>query len=150
MPARRSNATCALPNSPWRPMQAKITRRWMPWRSWPPSAPLCPTGKATERGRIVQNIFVKYYAGSLQPYLAQVDQRGQAWSSSLRSLSSVTQIPPATLQYLQRLSGQEASLWADFQQATARHVRSWQEVLNSCGLAPGQSGWNGNAASADQ
>jgi hypothetical protein len=112
--------------------------------------PLCPTGKATERGRIVQNIFVKYYAGGLQPYLAQVDQRGQAWSSSLRSLSSVTQIPVATRKYLQQLSGNEASLWADFQQATARHVRSWQELLNSCALAPGQSGWKGNAASADQ
>ncbi|MDO9618292.1 MAG: DUF3080 family protein [Pseudomonas sp.] len=112
--------------------------------------PLCPTGKATERARIVQNIFVKYYAGSLQPYLAQVDQRGQTWSSSLRSLSNVTQIPPATQQYLQSLSGQEASLWADFQHATARHVRSWQELLNSCALAPGQSGWTGNAASANQ
>jgi hypothetical protein len=112
--------------------------------------PLCPTGKATERGRIAQNIFVKYYAGSLQPYLAQVDQRAQAWSSSLRSLSSVAQVPVATRQYLDSLSDQEASLWADFQQATARHVRSWQDLLNSCGLAPGQSGWNGNAASEDQ
>ena len=112
--------------------------------------PLCPTGRATERARIVQNIFVKYYAGSLQPYLARVDQRGQSWSSSLRSLSGVAQIPPATRQYLHNLSGPEASLWANFQQATARHVRSWQELLNSCGLAPGQSGWTGNAANADQ
>ncbi|PKM26004.1 MAG: DUF3080 domain-containing protein [Gammaproteobacteria bacterium HGW-Gammaproteobacteria-13] len=112
--------------------------------------PLCPTGQATQGARIAQNIFVKYYAGSLQPYLAQVDQRGQLWSSSLRNLSSVAQIPQATRQYLHSLSGPEASLWADFQQATARHVRSWQELLNSCGLAPGQSGWTGNAASADQ
>ncbi|MCZ4322504.1 DUF3080 family protein [Pseudomonas anguilliseptica] len=112
--------------------------------------PLCPTGKATERARIVQNIFVKYYAGSLQPYLAQVYQRGQAWSSSLRSLSGVAQIPPATREYLHNLSGPEASLWADFQQATARHVRSWQDVLNRCGLAPGQSGWTDQAASVDQ
>jgi hypothetical protein len=112
--------------------------------------PICPTGKATERGRIVQNIFVKYYAASLQPYLAQVDQRGQAWSHSLRSLSGVAQLPPATQQYLKLLSGPEASLWAGFQQATARHIRSWQRLLNSCGLAPGQSGWQGNAANADQ
>src|SRR3989338_8505797 len=112
--------------------------------------PLCPTGKATERARTLQNIFVKYYAGGLQPYLALVDQRGQAWSSSLRSLSGVAQVPPATRVYLQQLSSDEASLWADFQQATARHVRSWQTVLNSCGLAPGQSGWKGNTASADQ
>ncbi|WAC44293.1 DUF3080 family protein [Pseudomonas sp. SL4(2022)] len=77
------------------------------------------------------------------------DQGGQL-ISSLRSLSGVAQIPPATREYLQQLSGDEASLWADFQQATARHVRSWQDVLNSCGLAPGQSGWTGQAASVDQ
>jgi len=112
--------------------------------------PLCPTGKPTARARIVQNIFVKYYAGSLQPYLAQVDQRGQVWSASLRTLNSVTQIPPATRQYLQQLSDDKASLWADFQHATARHVRSWQDLLNSCGLAPGQSGWTGSTANADQ
>src|SRR3990167_720953 len=46
--------------------------------------PLCPTGQATARARIVQNIFVKYYAGSLQPYLAQVHRRGQSWSASPR------------------------------------------------------------------
>lgn len=111
--------------------------------------PICPTGKATERGRILQNIFVKYYAGGLQPYLAQVDQRGQSWSNSLRSLSNVAQVPPATQQYLHRLAADEASLWADFQLATALHVRSWQDLLNSCGLAPGQSGWHGSAANAE-
>ena len=111
--------------------------------------PVCPTGKATERGRILQNIFVKYYAGSLQPYLAQVDQRGQSWSDSLRSLSNVSQVPAATHQYLQSLSADQDSLWADFQKATVRHVRSWQDLLNSCGLAPGQSGWNGSAANAE-
>ncbi|MDX1297807.1 MAG: DUF3080 family protein [Pseudomonas sp.] len=112
--------------------------------------PVCPTGRATERGRILQNIFVKYYAGSMQPYLAQADQRGQAWSDSLRRLARVAQVPNATRQYLERLSADEHSLWAGFQQATVRHVRSWQDLLNSCGLAPGQSGWNGNAANADQ
>lgn len=112
--------------------------------------PLCPTGQATARARIVQNIFVKYYAGSLQPYLAQVHRRGQSWSASLRRLSSTAQIPAATRDYLLQLSAEDASLWADFERATARHVRSWQELLNSCGLAPGQSGWKGNSANADQ
>lgn len=111
--------------------------------------PLCPTGRATERGRILQNIFVKYYAGSLQPYLTQVDQRGHAWSSSLQSLSAVPQAPLTSRQYLQHLSGQDDSLWADFQLATARHVRSWQDLLGSCGLAPGQSGWAGTAVEAE-
>jgi len=112
--------------------------------------PLCPTGRATERGRIVQNIFVKYYAGSLQPYLAQVHQRGQQWRDNLRTLSRVAESPEASRQYLESLSAADHSLWAAFEQATARHVQSWQSLLNSCGLAPGQSGWQGHADSSAQ
>ena len=103
--------------------------------------PICPLGQATPRGRILQNIFVKYYAGALQPYLAEIDQRGQRWSRSLRQLAAAEEIPPAMREYLSNLAGAESSLWADFQQATARHVRAWQTTLKSCGLAPGQAGW---------
>ena len=103
--------------------------------------PVCPLGQATPRGRILQNIFVKYYAGALQPYLTEVDQRGQRWSHSLRQLSAANDIPPAMRDYLISLAGDESSLWVDFQRATARHVRAWQTTLKSCGLAPGQAGW---------
>lgn len=112
--------------------------------------PICPQGQATPRGRILQNIFVKYYAGALQPYLAQVHQRGLSWSSSLRQLGAAAEVPAATRNYLLNLAGPEQSLWVDFQAATARHVRVWQDSLNSCGLAPGQSGWKGEAANANQ
>ena len=112
--------------------------------------PLCPTGQATERGRIAQNIFIKYYAGSLQPYLAQVDQRGQGWSNSLQQLTQTPAIPTSTRDYLHTLAAQQDSLWADFRAATALHVRRWQALLNSCGLAPGQSGWTGQSANTDQ
>ena len=108
--------------------------------------PVCPLGRATERGTILQTIFVKFYAGSLQPYMALVDQRGQSWSGSLRRLAQVREIPPAMQNYLLRLSAEEDSLWADFQAATDRHVRIWQKMLGSCGLAPGQPGWKPQAS----
>lgn len=104
--------------------------------------PLCPLGQATPRGRILQNIFVKFYAGGLQPYLAKVDQRGQQWQSALLQLQRIDGIPPATRKHLQRLAGEQDSLWQDFRAATARHVKAWQALLNSCGLAPGQAGWS--------
>jgi hypothetical protein len=104
--------------------------------------PLCPVGQATPRGRILQNIFIKFYAGSLQPYLAQVDQRGQQWQAALLKLQRIDGIPTATREHLQRLAGEQDSLWQDFRVATARHVKAWQTLLNSCGLAPGQAGWN--------
>jgi hypothetical protein len=114
------------------------------------SRPACPLGQATERGRILQNIFIKYYAGSLQPYLAQVHQRAQPWREHLQALQQLEGMPSASRVYLQRLSGDTDSLWSAFNAATARHVQAWQKTLNSCGLAPGQSGWTGNADSADQ
>lgn len=104
--------------------------------------PLCPLGQATPRGRILQNIFVKFYAGGLQPYLAKVDQRGQQWQAALLQLQRIDGIPAATREHLQRLAGEQDSLWQDFRAATARHVKAWQALLNSCGLAPGQAGWN--------
>ncbi|NQD91735.1 DUF3080 family protein [Pseudomonas sp. CrR25] len=112
--------------------------------------PACPQGRPTPRGRILQNVFVKFYAGALQPYLAQVHQRGQRWSNSLRQLSAAPRIPAATRAYLLGLAGPERSLWQDVETATTRHVRAWQTTLKSCGLAPGQAGWDGQAASADQ
>lgn len=105
--------------------------------------PLCPLGQATPRGRIQQNIFIKFYAGGLQPYLAQVDQRGQQWQAALLQLQRIDGIPSATHEHLQRLAGEQGSLWQDFRTATARHVKAWQALLNSCGLAPGQAGWSG-------
>jgi len=111
--------------------------------------PLCPLGKATPRGRILQNIFVKFYAGGLQPYLAQVDQRGQQWQAALHHLQRVEGIPLATREHLQRLAGEQDGLWQAFRAATARHVKAWQTVLNSCGLAPGQTGWKGAGRDAE-
>jgi hypothetical protein len=107
------------------------------------SRPLCPLGQATPRGRILQNIFVKFYAGGLQPYLAQVDQRGQQWQAALLQLQGIEGIPTGTREHLLRLAGEQDSLWQDFRTATARHVKAWQTLLNSCGLAPGQAGWSG-------
>jgi hypothetical protein len=112
--------------------------------------PVCPLGQATPRGRILQNIFVKYYAGALQPYLAEVDQRGQRWNRSLRRLLVADAIPPAMRDYLSSLADTEASLWDDFQRATARHVRAWQATLKSCGLAPGQAGWESDAIGGER
>lgn len=112
--------------------------------------PICPQQRATRQARILQNVFVKFYAGGLQPYLAKVDQRGKRWSASLLQMSEIEQIPPTLQQYLLTLAGPDNSLWTQFEQATKRHVKAWQDTLKSCGLAPGQSGWVGAADKAAQ
>lgn len=109
--------------------------------------PICPLGQATRRAHILQNIFVKYYAGALQPYLAEVDRRGERWARSLNTLADLPHAPVAVRTYLAHLAASRHSLWADFQAANARHVKAWQQTLNSCGLAPGQPGWRDRIAS---
>ncbi len=107
--------------------------------------PACPLGRPTPRGRLLQNLFVKYYAGQLQPYLAEVHQRGRRWSEALQRLATAPQAPPATRDYLLRLAGGQDSLWSGFEAATQRHVQAWQDTLRACQLAPGQSGWQPGA-----
>lgn len=103
---------------------------------------LCPLGQPTERSRILFNVFVTFYAGEIQPYLAQVQRLGQPWQQRLRELAEVPGIPGATHTYLQSLVGDTDSLWADYQTQLTAHSTAWQEVLGRCQLRPGQPGWD--------
>ncbi|HSP31109.1 MAG TPA: DUF3080 family protein, partial [Halomonas sp.] len=103
---------------------------------------LCPLGKPTQRSQILLNVFVTFYAGEIQPYLAQVQRLGQPWQQSLSELNQVQAIPASTKDYLQVLVGPEQSLWARYQQQLTAHSKAWQEVLGQCQLRPGQPGWD--------
>ncbi len=102
---------------------------------------LCPLGQPTPRSQILLNVFVTFYAGEIQPYLAQVQRLGQPWQQSLSELAQVPAIPQDTKAYLQALVGSEDSLWARYQQQLAAHSAAWQDVLGRCQSSPGQSGW---------
>lgn len=109
---------------------------------------LCPLGQPTQRSQILLNVFVTFYAGEIQPYLAQVQRLGQPWQQSLNELAQVQAIPDATAAYLQALVVSERSLWARYQQELAAHSSAWQEVLGQCQLRPGQPGWEKRATDA--
>lgn len=102
---------------------------------------LCPLGQPTPRSQILLNVFVTYYAGEIQPYLAQVQRLGQPWQQSLDQLAQVPAIPESTKSYLQALAGPEDALWTRYQQQLAAHSSAWQDVLGRCQSSPGQSGW---------
>ncbi|MCJ8169169.1 DUF3080 family protein [Atopomonas sediminilitoris] len=108
--------------------------------------PLCPLGRATPPARIAQNVMIKYFAGQLQPYLARVDQRGQRWHGLIQQWRAQ---PGATAAFEAYLASLER-LWQRYQQAQHTHIQAWQDTLRACQLAPGQSGWVGNAAKAAQ
>lgn len=103
--------------------------------------PLCPGGYDNPRAQAVLRVFQRYYAGQLQPYLAEVEQQGQAWQQALQALRQTPGIPPALNEYLARLSATEHSLWQSFQASRQAHVEHWQALLRSCQMAPGQPRW---------
>lgn len=111
----------------------------------PAARQLCPLGKPNSRSRVLLNVFVLFYAGEIQPYMAQIQRLGEPWQQSISALAGVPAIPAATNEYLQTLVGNEHSLWQHYQQQIAAHSDAWQEVLGACQMRPGQPGWQSAA-----
>lgn len=101
--------------------------------------PLCFNGRSNPKATIVKNVFTKYYAGELQPYMARVDQQGRRWLAlNNRLLSQFSRVPTAMQRYQQQALSLEDSdsVWQQYIQARNRHTKSWQTLLGQCGLMP--------------
>ncbi|MEH6564506.1 MAG: DUF3080 family protein [Halopseudomonas sp.] len=107
---------------------------------------LCPMQAPSARSKILLNVFVRFYAGEIQPYLAQLQRLGQPWADAILTLRAVPGIPAATAAGLDRLVGDETALWQRYQSAVAAHTQAWQDLLGACQSQPGQSGWQLRAA----
>ncbi len=101
--------------------------------------PIC-FGGPTERGRILKNVFSRYYAGRVQTYLSRVHRQGGPWIEQLRAMTHDTGLVlSAPLQhYLRQMVGKnnEEGLWGGFQKALRHHTQAWQSVLKQCNLMP--------------
>lgn len=93
---------------------------------------LCPAGRVTERARILDNVFRRYYVGRVQPYLAAVDGAATAWAAALVRLAEAQDVPaPDAL----APDPARRSL-ARMRAARDRHTRAWQDTLRACSLGP--------------
>ncbi|WP_428034005.1 DUF3080 family protein [Amphritea sp.] len=100
--------------------------------------PLCFNKQATPKALIVKNVFNKYYAGELQPYMARVDREGREWLAlNRRLLLNFSDIPDAMLGYQAQIIATDAPLWQNYTQARDRHTKAWQRLLSQCNLMPG-------------
>lgn len=111
----------------------------------PKALRLCPMGQPTSRSRILLNVFVLFYAGEIQPYLAQIQRLGQPWQKNITELQKVPAIPAATARYLGTLAGKDTALWERYQRQLTAHSEAWQQVLGACQSRPGQPGWQSTA-----
>ncbi|ANG63305.1 hypothetical protein A8C75_13035 [Marinobacterium aestuarii] len=102
-------------------------------------ASICPQQRPTPKARILLNVFSKYYAGEVQPYMARVDRSGQRWKALHQQLLSTLPATPAMRDYQWRIFADTNpdSLWQSYIQARDHHSRSWQATLRNCNLMPG-------------
>ncbi len=100
--------------------------------------PLCYNKQATPKALIVKNVFNKYYAGQLQPYMARVDREGREWLELNRQLLlNFKHIPAAMQDYQAQIIANDAPLWQNYITARDRHTEAWQQLLSQCNLMPG-------------
>lgn len=102
--------------------------------------PVCPQGIPTDRARILQNVFTRYYAGAVQPYLAAVDAELRPWFAALAALRAAqgadapAGFDAATAPIVDpAVPGGE---WSRLVAARDRHTQAWQDLLGRCDLAP--------------
>ena len=96
---------------------------------------LCPAGKPTASANILQNVFVKFYAGQVQPYLALTDRVGRELLPRLEQLA--LRMPDAPAGFFNWLTELQR-IRTELSQANQRHVQAWQAQLRQCGMMPGQ------------
>ena len=104
--------------------------------------PLCYLERTNPKAKIVQNVFYKFYAAQVQPYMAMIDSQGRQWLSIHNEiLTALGDTPTEAMQIYQKrilVMNQPGtvSLWSEYIHARDRHTRAWQKLLSQCGLMP--------------
>jgi len=100
--------------------------------------PICFNRKQNSKSEILWNVFVKFYVGELQPYIAQVEREGKEWSRLNRViLQPLSEIPETRLVAVYFETDENSPLWGPYLQARQRHTTAWQTLLEQCDLRPG-------------
>ncbi len=104
--------------------------------------PLCFNKRTNNKADILLNVFNRYYAGKVQPYLSTVHRQGEAWFSSMNQLLHFggKDRPQTMIAYQSDTYSMNApsSYWNRYQQALTGHTEAWQRVLGQCGLMPSE------------
>lgn len=104
--------------------------------------PLCLNGKPNNQSTISHAMFFSIYIDKVQQYLADLYRACDALMAPLAQLAHIQSgVMPSSFQRWQSqtlpfvIDGKSAGVWGDLDQAVADHTRSWQQLLEQCGLA---------------
>lgn len=101
---------------------------------------LCPAGKKTIEADYLRNVFNKFYAGEVQPYVSRLYTATGPLLDALQRLLQAQKItpPPAFQTYHAALldKANPTGLWQRFKHQLDEHTQAWQAVLKQCDLMP--------------
>lgn len=101
---------------------------------------ICFNGKPNAQARIIRNVFNRYYAGQLQPWMSKLHRSGSLWYRHWNYLLDNLPATPEVRSYFNKLIGsQPDSLWQAYNEARHRHTQAWQRLLGQCGMMPGSA-----------
>lgn len=103
--------------------------------------PLCPAGRLTPRGKVMQQVFLRFYIGEIQPYISGVYRQSRDLKQVMEDylLLWPDHNNQAFSAYWLRAWSDEhpQSIWQQYGRAVSRHTQLWQQQLQACGLRPG-------------
>ncbi len=98
--------------------------------------PLCPQARPTPKAKILHNVFLRYYAARVQPYMALTHRSGQRWLQQHETLLQALKYGALLNDYRSQVLSVQSTLWQDYIKARDRHTHAWQKQLSQCGLMP--------------
>lgn len=103
--------------------------------------PFCFPGMRNPDADILKQVFMRFYAGEMQPYLAYVHRTSQQWLTLQNRLLNQLPAPDTFLPYANQVLRMNTpdSLWHQYETARNRHTQAWQTLLRQCDLMPGKT-----------
>ncbi len=101
--------------------------------------PLCYRQKSNRKSQAFRNVFQRYYAGRVQPYLAQLKNQQRQAALLLQPLFEPFKNKPAAV--VQWAAYYQSDFQGQFDAAISRHTKAWQALLGQCGLMPGTAAY---------
>lgn len=106
--------------------------------------PLCFSQQKNRQAGVLENVFLKFYIGEVQPYLALIHQSTKPLVLELELLNvdlmdskNSPQVVEFNRYWQSNWSVENPdSLWSRFNRAVGLHTQLWQKQLDQCGLLP--------------
>jgi len=97
---------------------------------------LCFNQQANPRFDIVNTVFMKFYIGEVQPYIALLHQQSKTLLDKVNTLL-ISLKPKTEFGYFwKQVYLSDESEWQQFEKEIKTHTQYWQQLLKQCGRLP--------------